>query len=267
MLLLFTLFQNGAMNLQVSKKDYIEIWTLNRPDALNSISRALLSELEENINRLYRENTRVMLLTGNGRSFCTGADLKERSTMSTVEVKDFLLRTGDLFQKLEQLPTITIAAINGFALGGGLEMALCFDIRLAASSALLGLPETSLGIIPGAGGTQRLPRTIGVAAAKEWIFTAEKYSADKALQDGAVHYVIEDSQLQTEAMKMAETIASRAPVALAQAKFAINRGMETGLDSALALERKAYEITIPTEDRTEALKAFKEKRKPVFQGK
>ena len=160
-----------------------------------------------------------------------------------------------------------IAAINGFAFGGGTELALACDIRVASSNVLMGLTETSLGIIPGAGGTQRITRVIGVAKAKELVFTAKRFNAQYALDIGLVSKVVEPDQLMDAALELAREIAKNGPIGVAQAKFAINYGSEASLGVALPLESKAYEGTIPTEDRLEALAAFAEKRKPVFKGK
>jgi len=160
-----------------------------------------------------------------------------------------------------------IAAINGFAFGGGTELALASDIRIASSNVLMGLTETSLGIIPGAGGTQRLTRVVGVAKAKELVFTARRFDAKTALEIGLVSRVVEPEELMEAALELAREIAKNGPIGVAQAKFAINYGSEASLGVALPLESKAYEVTIPTEDRMEALAAFAEKRKPVFKGK
>jgi enoyl-CoA hydratase/carnithine racemase len=160
-----------------------------------------------------------------------------------------------------------IAAINGVAFGGGTELALASDLRVASKNALMGLTETSLGIIPGGGGTQRLPRIVGLAKAKELIYTARKFDADTALEIGLVSKVVEPDQLMDAVMELACEIAKNGPIAVQQAKFVLNNGFECSLGVALPLESKAYEITIPTEDRLEALAAFAEKRKPVFKGK
>ena len=160
-----------------------------------------------------------------------------------------------------------IAAINGFAFGGGTELALACDIRIASSNVLMGLTETSLAIIPGAGGTQRLPRIVGVAKAKELIYTARRFNAEYALEIGLVSKVVAPDELMDAALEMAREIAKNGPIGGAQAKFALNYGSEASLGVALPLESKAYEVTIPTEDRLEALAAFAEKRKPAFKGK
>lgn len=239
-----------------------------RPEALNAISRQLLIELEAAIADIERNRTvRVLLLTGSGRAFSTGADLKERAGMSDNEVREFLRRTGQLFQTIETLYCPVIAAINGYAFGGGLELALCCDLRYMAQSAQVGLTETSLGIIPGAGGTQRLWRAIGIPRAKELILTARRIDAETAARMDLVHEVCPDDALMDRARTVALEIARNAPIALEQARFAIHQGGQVDLQSGLAIERKAYEVTIPTLDRREALEAFREKRDPQFQGK
>ena len=245
----------------------IVVLRFERPEAMNAFSRALLSDLEAALKGpASGAATRALIVTGSGRAFSAGADLKERAGMSQPEVEVFLDRIGLLFRSIETLPIPTIAAINGYALGGGLELALCFDFRIAAESAQLGLTETSLGIIPGAGGTQRLPRTIGVPRAKELILTARRISAQTALAMDLVHNVVADSALEESALELAREITRNAPIALAQAKLAIDRGRHLDVEAALVVERKAYSKTLPTKDRAEALTAFAEKRPPVFNG-
>lgn len=254
------------MILEQEDLGQVNILRLNRPEALNAMSRELLGELEAAVQALTVAPPRAVILTGTGRSFSTGADLKERSGMSPAEVRDFLLRVGALFGRIESLPCPVICAINGFAFGGGLELALCADIRIASDSAQLGLTETSLGIIPGAGGTQRLTRLIGPSKSRLLIFTARKISAAEAERFGIVEMVTAPDALMETAVSLAEEIAKNAPIAVRQAKFAINAATEVDLATGLAVERNAYELTIPTKDRTEALQAFREKRPPVFKG-
>ena len=186
--------------------------------------------------------------------------------MSQDQVRRFIFTIRNTFTAVEQVRVPVIAAINGFAFGGGMELALACDIRIASSNAVMGLTETSLAIIPGAGGTQRLPRIIGIAKAKELIFTARRIDAKTALDIGLVNRVVEPDQLHPASLEMAREIAKNGPIGVAQAKFAINNGTEASLGVALPLESKAYEVTIPTKDRLEALEAFAEKRKPVFKG-
>ncbi|MCE9599474.1 MAG: enoyl-CoA hydratase/isomerase family protein [Spirochaetia bacterium] len=256
------------MSLSVSRPETHTVRIqLDRPEALGAMSRELLGKLETTIHDLALDTTvRALILTGTGRSFSTGADLKERTTMNPTEVRDFLNRIGVLFAAIEALPFPTICAINGFAFGGGLELALTCDFRIAASDATLGLTETSLGIIPGAGGTQRLTKLIGTAKSKLLILTARKITAADALQIGIVEDVVEPAQLDATALSLAAEIAKNAPIAVRQAKFAINAAASVDLGTGLTVERNAYEITIPTRDRLEALQAFREKRKPQFTG-
>jgi enoyl-CoA hydratase/carnithine racemase len=187
--------------------------------------------------------------------------------MTPIQVRRFLRTIRVVMSELENLPKPVIAAVNGLALGGGTELALACDIRVAAEGASLGLTETTLAIIPGAGGTQRLPRLIGRGRAKELIFTGRRVDAAEALAIGLVEYVVPADQLLAKATEIARRIADNTgPIAVAQAKFAINRGTEVDLETGLAIEAKAYEVVIPTQDRVEALAAFGEKRKPVFKG-
>jgi enoyl-CoA hydratase/carnithine racemase len=249
--------------------DGVATITLNRQEVMNAISRDLLKALEERVAALrFDSDVRVVLITGAGpKAFSAGADLKERATMSPEEVKSFIHTIGYLFQEIAQLNKPVIAAINGIAFGGGLELALAADIRLAAETALVGFPETQLAIIPGAGGTQRLPRIIGRGKAKELIFTGRRISAAEAREIGLVNHVYPAEELMAECRKMAATIAQAGPIAIQQAKIAIDDGIEVDLRSSLAVESKAYWVCIPTEDRLEGLAAFKEKRKPVYKGR
>lgn len=245
------------------------LWRLDRPDGGNAISLALLAALETAAAELAGDaNARALIIAGGERFFCTGADLKERAGMSPDAVHDFLNRLNALLVKIEALAVPVIAALRGYALGGGLELALACDIRLAGDRAQLGLPETSLGIIPGAGGTQRLSRAVGLPRAKELIFTAARIGAARASELGVVNAVHPDAELESAALNLASaTIARNAPIALRQAKLALNRGYDVGLAEGIAIEREAYAVTIPTEDRVEALAAFREKRPPRFQGR
>ncbi len=253
---------------------HVLLWRLDRPDGGNAISLALLGALETAIETAATElagehgtDARALIIAGGERFFCTGADLKERAGMSPDAVHDFLNRLNALLVHIEALAVPVIAAIRGYALGGGMELALACDLRLAGDRAQLGLPETSLGIIPGAGGTQRLSRAIGLPRAKELIFTAARIDAERALHLGVVNAVHPDAELESAALDLARaTIARNAPIALRQAKRALNQGYDVGLAEAIAIEREAYAVTIPTKDRVEALAAFREKRPPRFRG-
>ncbi|WP_191562393.1 enoyl-CoA hydratase-related protein [Metabacillus idriensis] len=245
----------------------LAVVTLNRPEVFNCFNYETLLELEAAVEdiRTNRE-VRAVIFTGAGeKAFCAGADLKERKTLTDEQVKRNLYKIGEVFTKIDTLPQPTIAAINGYAFGGGMELALSCDFRLIAEGASVGLTETGLGIIPGAGGTQRLPRIIGEAKALELILTARKVTSQQALEYGLVSNVVHD--VMEAAAGLAEEMLQNGPIALQQAKFAIKQGMNADLQTGLHIERKAYEVTIPTEDRVEALTAFGEKRKPVFKGK
>jgi len=256
------------MTLRVEKEASICYLILNRPEVYNSLNRELVASLHEALDRLAFDKTvRAVIVTGEGeKAFCAGADLKERRTMTEHEVLQFLHALQSAFLKLERLPKPVIAAINGVAFGGGTELALACDLRGMASHAKMGLTETSLGIIPGAGGTQRLPRLVGKGKAKELIYTARHVGADEALAIGLVNRVVEPSDLMAEVRRLAEEIVKNAPLAITQAKFAIDRGMEVDLETGLALETNAYQVLLPTKDRLEGLQAFQEKRKPNYIG-
>lgn len=259
--------------LQERQEEGILILTLNRPETMNCFNSDLLTALAEVIREANFDTAlRCIIITGASGgdpkkvSFSTGADLKERRDMTQDQVRRYVFTIRNTFTAVEQVRVPVIAAINGFAFGGGIELAMACDIRIASSTAIMGLTETSLAIIPGGGGTQRLPRIIGIAKAKELIFTARRIDAKTALEIGLVNRVVEPVQLMQSALELAREIAKNGPIGVAQAKFAINYGMEASLGVALPLESKAYEVTIPTKDRLEALAAFAEKRKPVFKG-
>jgi enoyl-CoA hydratase/carnithine racemase len=242
--------------------------TLNRPQIMNSLNFEMLRGLRDQVTALrFDSNIRVVIVTGAGdRAFCAGADLKERATLSPVQVKEYIFTIRSLFADIENLPKPVIAAVNGIALGGGTELALASDIRLASDAATMGLTETRLAIIPGAGGTQRLPRLVGKGKAKELIFTGRRIGAAEALDIGLVNRVCAPAELLPACRALAAEICETGPIAIEQAKYAINYGMETDLQTGMAIESNAYWVTIPTKDRLEGLAAFKEKRKPVYRG-
>ena len=243
--------------------------TLNRPEVMNSFNFAMLRALKAQMAALrFDTSARVIIITGAGeRAFSAGADLKERAGMSPEEVKAFIYTIRRLMDDVEQFPRPVIAAVNGVALGGGTELALAADIRLASETATMGLTEARLAIIPGAGGTQRLPRLVGRGMAKELIFTGRRIDARQAHQIGLVNHVYPPGDLMEEARCLAREMCQSGPVAVEQAKYAINRGLETDMTTGLAIESNAYWICIPTEDRLEGLAAFREKRKPVYKGR
>ncbi|PKU53812.1 enoyl-CoA hydratase [Lysinibacillus fusiformis] len=247
----------------------IGLITLTRPEAANAMSVQLLRELSNMLDQINGDPAvRVVLLTGAGeKAFCAGADLKERKGMADRQVKQIVQLIGATVAKVETLAQPVIAVLNGVAFGGGLELALACDLRIAATHAKLGLTETSLGIIPGAGGTQRLPRLIGLGKAKELIYTARRLSAAEAKDYGIVEYVYEEHEVMEKAQQLALEMAKNAPLSLVQAKVAINQGVEVDLATGLKIESLAYSALIPTEDRLEGLLAFQEKRAPQYSGK
>jgi len=254
--------------LLTEEKDGILVLTLNRPEVMNSFNFALLRALKAEVDAVrFRPEVRVVIITGTGeKAFCAGADLKERATLAPLQVKEFIFTIRDLFTSIENLNKPVIAAVNGVALGGGTELALACDIRMASETASMGLTETRLAIIPGAGGTQRLPRLIGRGKAKELIYTGKRVSAAEALALGLVNQVCAPKDLLEACHAMAAEICETGPIAIEQAKYAINHGLETDLHTGLAIESNAYWVTIPTKDRLEGLAAFREKRKPVYRG-
>lgn len=255
--------------IHYEQRNNLAFITLNRPESMNAFNYDMLLELGQVVEAIrINPDIRVVVFTGAGeKAFSVGADLKERKNLTEQHVKRNIYKIGEVFSTIENLPQPTIAMINGFAFGGGMELALACDFRIATDDTLLGLTETSLGIIPGAGGTQRLPRLIGETKALELILTARRLKSVEALDYGLLTRVATRDKLVDVTGDFADAILANGPIALQQAKFAIKNGMNTDLQTGLQIERKAYEITIPTEDRIEALTAFGEKRKPVFKGK
>lgn len=255
--------------VRIDRNDGTVTLTLNRPDRMNALSFELVRQLDAAIAELTTDpDVRVVIITGAGdRAFCAGADLKEREGMDDAGVYRTVRTLRALADAFAALPMPTIAAINGYALGGGFELALAADLRLASANATIGLTETRLGIIPGAGGTQRLPRLVGLTMAKELIFTAKRLSAEEALRRGIVTSVAESPKdLRAAANELATEIMRAAPLALREAKHALDAGANLPIERALRVESRAYDVLIPTSDRVEALAAFKEKRAPRFRG-
>ena len=255
--------------VKYEQKNLIAYVTLNRPEMLNAFNFEMLEELRKVIESIQiHPDIRIVIISGAGdKAFSVGADLKERTSLPDALVKRNLNRFGEVFSLIEHLPQPTICVLNGYAFGGGMELALTCDFRIAADHISLGLTETGLGIIPGAGGTQRLPRLIGEAKAMELILTAKRMSATEALQYGVLTKIAPVESLQEVTAEFTSRLLKNAPIAIQQAKFAIKQGMKTDIQTGLQIERKAYELTIPTEDRIEALNAFAEKRPPQFKGK
>jgi enoyl-CoA hydratase/carnithine racemase len=256
------------MEFRIDRRGAIETWTIDGEARRNAISRAMLRELGEHLARARADRElRCVVLTGAGdRAFCAGADLKERASMSAEDVHAFHEGLRAALRGIETAPQPFVAALNGAALGGGLELALACDLRVAAEAAQLGLPEVSLGIIPGGGGTQRLARLVGVARAKDLVLTARRIGAAEALAMGLVSRLAPAPRLLEEALALAGAIARNAPVSLRQAKRAIDDGFHLPLEEALDLENRLYQDCLGTRDRVEALRAFAEKRAPVFTG-
>ncbi|KAF0852849.1 mitochondrial branched-chain amino acid degradation methylglutaconyl-CoA hydratase [Andalucia godoyi] len=250
---------------------------LNRPEAKNALGRTLVSQLREILAGLRSQPASavraVVLSSKIPGVFCAGADLKERATMSPPEVSAFVDSLRALFAEMERLPVPTIACIEGAALGGGLEMALACDMRIVASNASLGLPETSLAIIPGAGGTQRLPRLIGASKAKELMFTARRITGNESFLLGIANHVVsadvadkDKSPVVEKAVEIAVQIAQNGPIAVRAAKQAVDVGLQGDIHSGFEIEKLCYAQVIPTRDRLEGLQAFREKRKPAYVG-
>jgi len=252
----------------VEDRGEVEVWTIDGAPRRNSLTRAMLSALHGELRRAADSRyLRCVVLTGAGdRAFCAGADLKERARMSEGEVHAFHHDLRAALRGIETSPKVFLAAVNGAALGGGLELALACDLRVMSEAAEVGLPEVGLGIIPGGGGTQRLARAIGVARAKDLVLTARRIGAGEALAWGLVSKVAPPDRLASEALHFAELVARNAPVSLRQAKRAIDGGFHLPLEEALDLENRMYQDCLKTRDRLEALKAFAEKRRPVFTG-
>jgi enoyl-CoA hydratase/carnithine racemase len=243
--------------------------TLARAEAANALSRGLVAGLRARLGELAAErDLRVIVLTGAGdKAFCAGADLKERRTFTTDETRAFLADLNAAVDALAAFPRPVIAALNGAAFGGGLELALACDLRIAAEHVSLGLPEVQLGIIPGAGGTQRLARACGIAVAKELVLTGRRIDARRALDLGLVSAVVPPGDLRTDARRLAQEIANAGPLAVACARRAIDLGFGRPLAEGLAIERDCYEVVLGSADRDEGLAAFAEKRRPRYEGR
>jgi enoyl-CoA hydratase/carnithine racemase len=259
----------GHVGVKTERRGALAIWTIDRPDRRNALSRSVVREIGRLARHAAHDRTlRAVILTGaGGQAFCAGADLKERQGMNEEEVRDFLSLYRVAFRDLDRLDKPVIAAIDGVAFGGGLELALACDFRIAARNAQIGLTETSLGIIPGAGGTQRLVREIGAARAKELIVFARRIDAAEALSLGVVNRLAAEFETALDAaVAWAEPLLSAAPIAIAAALAAVDAASDLTLDDGLSFERACYERTLVSKDRTEALTAFAAKRKPVFTG-
>jgi len=248
--------------------EHVELWTIQGEARRNTLTRALVKEIIGFVEAASADQSlRAVVLTGQGdKAFCAGADLKERSGMSNEEIHAWLDSLRKMTTEIEAGRVPFVAAMNGSAYGGGLELALACYARVATAGSELGLTEVTLAILPGAGGTQRLPRLVGIGRASEMILTGRRIPATEALAIGLANRLAAPGKAVEEALQIANTIASNGPVAVAAAKRAIQRGAGLPLDQGLTLERHQYEKTLPTQDRLEGLAAFREKRKPVYRG-
>ena len=250
-------------HILLEKKGNVAIASIDRPKALNALNSEVLNDLNTLVDTVNADpEIRVLILTGSGeKAFVAGADIGEMSELTKAGGEAFGKKGNDVFLKLETLPIPTIAAVNGYALGGGCELSLACDIRLCAETAVFGQPETGLGITPGFGGTQRLARLVGSGMAKQLIFSARNVKADEALRIGLVNAVYPAEELMPAAEKLAETIARNAPIAVRACKKAINEGLELPMNEAILLEEKLFGSCFETADQREGMGAFLEKRK------
>ncbi len=250
-------------HILLEKKGNVAIATIDRPKALNALNSEVLNDLNTLVDTVNADpEIRVLILTGSGeKAFVAGADIGEMSSLSKAEGEAFGKKGNDVFRRIETLPIPVIAAVNGYALGGGCELSMACDIRIASDTAVFGQPETGLGITPGFGGTQRLARLIGPGMAKQLIYSARNIKADEALRIGLVNAVYPAEELMAAAEKLAEMIARNAPIAVRACKKAINEGLEQPMDEAIVLEEKLFGSCFETEDQKEGMGAFLEKRK------
>ena len=247
--------------LYEQKGDY-GIITINREKALNALNSTVLEELDQTLDAVNLEEVRCLILTGAGhKSFVAGADIGEMSSLTKAEGEAFGKKGNDVFRKLETFPVPVIAAVNGFALGGGCEISMSCDIRICSDNAVFGQPEVGLGITPGFGGTQRLARLVGAGMAKQMIYTARNIKAEEALRIGLVNAVYTQEELMPAAEKMAAGIAKNAPIAVRNCKKAINEGLDADMDQAIVIEEKLFGDCFESYDQKEGMAAFLEKRK------
>lgn len=250
-------------NIQFEKKGHVAVVKVSRPKALNALNSQTLIELDQTIDNIANDkDIYCLVITGEGeKAFVAGADISEMKDLDAFGGRKFGVLGNRVFRKIELLDIPVIAAVNGFALGGGCELSLCCDIRIASENAKFGQPEVSLGITPGFGGTQRLARVVGMGKAKEMIYTGANIKAQEALEIGLVNKVVPNENLMEEVMNMAERIAANAPIAVKLCKAAINRGMQTDVDTAINYESEVFAQCFATQDQKDAMTAFVEKRK------
>jgi enoyl-CoA hydratase len=255
-------------NIILKKDGNIGILSINRQSALNALNLELLSEISKAVDELISdEEVYVIIVTGEGRAFVAGADITEMKDLDSASARKFAQAGLDVFRKIEICEKPSIAAINGYALGGGLELAMACDIRIASNKAKFGQPEVGLGITPGFGGTNRLQRLVGIAKAKELIFTTDIIEADEAFRIGLVNKIVNPDELLSEVINMAKKIALKSQPAVRYSKVAINRSAEVDIETGMEIEKNLFGLCFATEDQKEGMKAFVEKRAPQFKGK
>lgn len=254
------------VNLTI-QSDGMAFITLNNPP-VNALSREMIRQLHTAVIRVCDDaSARILILSSSCKHFCAGLDLKEQGELNRDEAAESVAAINTCFNELAGLLIPTLSAITGAAMGGGAELSLSTDFRIMSEMGQIGFPETGLGIIPGAGGTQRLPRLIGLSKAKYWIFSAGKFPAEEALNDGVIDFISSDEDLLESAIELADELLQNGPLGIQAAKRAIDGGYQKSIAEGLAVEQAAYESTLDTEDRAEALKAFSEKRPPQWKGK
>ncbi|MBL90709.1 MAG: enoyl-CoA hydratase [Myxococcales bacterium] len=254
--------------LLTEEADGVLTLTLNRTDVHNALNKPLLLALSAKLEEIApRQDIRCVIIAGSGeKAFCAGADLKERKGFTMEQTRSFVRKIRGVMDQIERLPMPTIAALDGVAFGGGMEMALACDMRVLSERVKMGLTECALGIIPGAGGTQRLPYLVGASKAKELIFTAKRMTAQEAHELGLANRLVPAGEALKAAQDLASEVAACAPIAVQSAKAAIQGGLGVGMEEGLLLEARCYEVTLYTDDRNEGLRAFAEKRKPNYKG-
>lgn len=252
-------------NLIFKKDKNVGILSINRPKALNALNTAVLEELDEAMDMIKKdEDIHIVIITGEGRAFVAGADISEMKDMNMFQARAFAEKGLSVFRKIELMEKPVIAAVNGFALGGGCELSMCCDIRIASEKAKFGQPEVGLGIIPGFAGTQRLARLVGLGRAKELIFTTDMINAEEAYRIGLVNKVVPLDDLMDEALAMANKIAEKGQIAVRFSKTAMNKGIETDLETGMSIEKDLFGLCFATEDQKEGMEAFLGKRQPNY---
>lgn len=255
-------------NIKIEYNDGIAFLIMNRPKALNALNNKTLDELEKAFEVFEKsEEIKGIIITGEGKSFVAGADIAQIQHYNSEKGRDYAGYAQVVFNKIESIRKPVIAAINGYALGGGCELAMCCDLRIASEKAIFGQPEVKLGVIPCFGGTQRLTRLVGAGRAKDLIYTARHINPDEALSIGLINRIVSEESLLDEAMAYMKTIINNAPMAIKYAKMVINKGADIDLKNALELEKDAAGLAFATEDRQEGMTAFLEKRNPVFKNR